>query len=138
MYSVRAEAMAKKVTVNNFADVISDILSEYEGDARKNMDSVIKDVAKKGAAALRNESLQTFKPSNLKNGRYGTGWTHTVESKRLGTVATIHNSKYPGLPHLLENGHAKRGGGRVAPKIHIAPVEEELDRSINTMLGKKL
>lgn len=137
MYSARAEAMAKKVTASNLASVIGEILSDYGDETKKDVSDVIKSVAKKGAQAVKNESLQTFKPSNLSNGRYGTGWTYTVEEKRLGTTAIIYNSKYPGLPHLLENGHAKRGGGRTAPKVHIAPVEDELARSINTMLGKK-
>ena len=56
----------------------------------------------------------------------------------MGAKATLYNAKVPGLPHLLEHGHAKRGGGRVSGRVHIAPVEEELEKAFTQELERAL
>ena len=108
------------------ASAISDILKDYAEEKTKDTGDIVKAVAKKGALAIKNESLEKFRPAGLKKGRYGTGWTTTIEEKRLGTVATIHNAKYPGLPHLLENGHTLRNGQFWQGKPHISVAEEKI------------
>ena len=46
-------------------------------------------------------------------------------SKRPGSLqVTVHSKNRYQIAHLLEHGHAKRGGGRVAARPHIAPAEE--------------
>lgn len=113
--------MAKKSPIERLQADVNAILEEYGEEVAENLDEITKEVGKKGAKALRSSSKGSFGGS----GKYARGWTYEVEESRLGTTVTIYN-RTPGLPHLLENGHAKRGGGRVPGRSHIAPVEAEL------------
>ena len=78
--------------------------------------------------------------SPIKTGGYQNGWAVKKTSAKAGQVSiTVYNRKKPGLTHLLEKGHAKRGGGRVAGQPHIAPAEEyavgELENKIKRGLS---
>lgn len=112
--------MAKTCTIDNMDAAIMDILNEYEEFTVQTVREATQKIAKEGVKALKSSS-GAFGGS----GKYARGWTSTSEGGRLDTTVTIHN-RTPGLPHLLENGHAKRGGGRVGGRVHIAPVESKL------------
>lgn len=107
---------------------VGKILETYGDDVKEAVKEAVPKVAKGAVKKLRHES-----PS--RTGKYAKGWTQKTESDRLGTSATVYGGKntYP-LAHLLEHGHAKRGGGRVNGITHIAPVEEwateELEKEI--------
>lgn len=123
-----------KVTIDNLAYEIEKILDEYGDEVKQNMDEVTKRVAKSGVQVLRAESRAKFGGT----GKYASGWTVTTEkSDRWGSTQTIHN-KVAGLPHLLEHGHAKRNGGRVAGRPHIAPVEERLIQQFTEGIERNL
>lgn len=109
-----------KTVAEKLRQDIDKILADYAEDVTKNVDDLAGEFAKKGAKAVRASSAQAYGA-----GRYSKGWTSTVEKTRVGTTAIIYN-RTPGLPHLLEKGHAKRNGGRVEGKAHIAPVEKDL------------
>lgn len=116
---------SKKISLENLGTEINKIFEEYKGDVESNLDEITKKVGKKGAQALKNESLAAFPDSKKHKKRYGSTWTSRADKERLYTTVTIYNSQ-PGLPHLLEYGHASRNGGRVDGREHISSVEESL------------
>lgn len=124
--------MAKTVTIDDMDAAIMDILDEYEEFTVQTVREATQRVAKEGVRALKSSSGQ-FGGS----GKYARGWTTTSEGGRFDTTVTIHN-RTPGLPHLLENGHALRNGGRVSGRTHIAPVEQELVTKFEQLLRTEL
>lgn len=121
---------SRKITADNLGEAIAEILEEYGDEVQKDMDSVVKDVGKAGVKAIKSAS-GVFGGT----GKYRKGWTSQTDTERYGSTVTIYN-RTPGLPHLLENGHAKRGGGRVPGKTHIAPVEQELIKQFEEQIEK--
>lgn len=115
-----------KVTIDNLTDEINKILEEYAEEVTERVDEIAMQVGKKGAQALRNNSA-----SVIGAGGYSKSWKVNTDRTRHGTLVTIYSS-IPGLPHLLENGHATRNGGRVPGKTHIKPIEEQLITEFET------
>lgn len=103
------------IKIIDLSNEITKALKEYTSDVEEGLEEAKKEVAKEGVKQLKNTS-----PKNT--GSYAKGW----RVKKIGTAQVIHNATDYQLTHLLEKGHAKRGGGRVPPKVHIAPVEEKV------------
>lgn len=125
--------MAKRTPLDKLEDSINKILEEYGEQITENLDEVTVKVGKAGVTALRNESKETFGGT----GKYAKGWKSETQTTRLGTSVVIYNIT-PGLPHLLEHGHAKRNGGRVAGREHIAPVEEKIIKEYETEVAESI
>lgn len=115
--------MGKRVTIDNLASEISKIVEEYCEDVADGVDIATRKTAQLGARALNSASGAKFGGK-----KYRSSWTQKTQKKRLGSEAVIY-SNIPGLPHLLEHGHANRGGGRTPGRTHIAPVEQQLIES---------
>ena len=78
-------------------------------------------MGQKGVQALKNASKSAFNGN-----KYWKSWTSKVTKEKTGDYSVVLYSKMPGLPHLLEYGHALRQGGRTEGRTHIKPVEETL------------
>lgn len=108
------------IKLDKLAATIAQELMLYSRDVQEVLDREGGEIAKGGVAKLRETSPR-------RSGRYARGWTFGVE-RTAGRPPTyiIYNKDKPQLAHLLEHGHAKRGGGRVQGQPHIAPVEREV------------
>ncbi|RAN74604.1 HK97 gp10 family phage protein [Bacillus sp. SRB_331] len=114
--------------MNDFASEIARELQRYGKVVEEDLENEIDEI---GDIAV--SKLKQAKPK--KTGGYRKGW----RKKKDGKNVVIHNTKGQ-LTHLLENGHAKVGGGRVPAQVHIRPVEEyvieELPRRIERAIQK--
>lgn len=124
--------MAKVVPIDRLTAEIEKILENYGENVQQNINEVVGEITKKGAKTLNQQSGQTFDGK-----KYRKSWTTQVETGRTSAQGTIY-SKIPGLPHLLEHGHALRQGGRTTGRAHIAPVEEALVREFEQKVKSKL
>lgn len=87
------------------------------------------------------ESVKKLKQTSPigKSGDYAKNWKKKNEKGRMKVICTVYGADPTyRLAHLLEKGHAKRGGGRTDGIEHIAPVEawamdEVVDRFISKM-----
>ncbi len=92
----------------------------------------VKDICKDVAEDVR-EKIKDNAP--VDTGGYKKSWEITQTSNTSGgTVYTVHAKKYR-LTHLLEFGHAKRGGGRTKAIPHIAQGEKLAIKELKEMGG---
>ena len=112
-------ARHKQIEPSMLAEAIKQALEEYAIDSAKDIGEVAKELGDNARRLLRETS-----PKNT--GEYSKSWRIEVENTRLGSLVTVYSTK-PGLPHLLENGHALPQGGRAPAIVHIAPVAESIE-----------
>ena len=124
--------MSGKVKIDGLADAVAEELESYSSLAAEDMKSAVKD-----AAALVREEIKAGAP--VRSGKYARSWTTKVtgESSTALEVTVYSPSRYQ-LAHLLEHGHAKRGGGRVRAIPHIAPAEELGEKKLEEDIAKAL
>lgn len=121
------------VSVDNLASEIMKGLMEYKDLATADMKTAVR----KAGGTIKKD-IQANAPK--KTGAYSKSWTvKTTKETSESLELTVCSPKKYQLAHLLEKGHAKRGGGRTKAMPHIAPAEEsavkELENDIKKALG---
>lgn len=122
--------MATKI--DNLANEIMEGLKEYADLAS---DDVKKAVRKAGNTVRKEISENAPKDT----GDYAKSWSVKKTKETSNSLeVTVHSKNRYQLAHLLEHGHAKRGGGRVAARPHIAQAEENAIETLETEIEKAL
>lgn len=121
-----------RVRIDQMAHVIMEGLQEYADLATDDMKAAVK---KAGNEAKKD--IQANAP--VKTGAYKKSWTvKTTKETSNAMEVVVHSKNRYQLAHLLEFGHAKRGGGRTRAFSHIAPAEQRaaelLEREVEAAL----
>lgn len=118
--------------IENLADEIMKGLIEYKDLVTDNMK---KSVRKAGRTVKKD--IQANAPK--KTGAYSKSWkVSTTKETSESLELTVHSPKKYQLAHLLEKGHAKRGGGRTKAVPHIAPAEESAVKQLESDIKKAI
>ena len=108
----------QKISIDQLSDAIMDGLNEYSDLAAIS----VKKAVKKAGNTVK-QDINSSAP--VRTGKYAKSWrTKTTKETSQSLEVTVYSPSRYMLAHLLEHGHAKRGGGRVRAIPHIAPAEE--------------
>ena len=93
--------------------------------------------AVKKAANSAKKDISSNAPKDT--GAYAKSWAvkNTKETSNALEL-TVHSKNRYQIAHLLEKGHALRGGGRAPARPHIAPAEEAAIEELVSEIGKGL
>lgn len=107
-----------KIPVDGMSNAIMEELNKYRDMAADEMKKAVKN-----AASTVRKDIQASAPADT--GKYRRSWSvKNVHEDSESIDLVVHSRNRYQIAHLLEHGHAKRGGGRVAARPHIARAEE--------------
>ena len=124
--------MGQTVQIGKLADAVMEMLEDYADLAAEDVKQAVRDAGE----TVRKE-IRANAPKDT--GDYAKSWAvkKTKETSSSLTL-TVHSKNRYQLAHLLEYGHAKRKGGRVEGKAHIAPAEEKGIRQLEEEIERSL
>jgi len=115
-------------STDSMADEIMKGLMEYSDLA----DTEMKKAVKKTADSVKKEISSN---SPVRTGRYKKSWASKKSKENSHELEmTVYSKDRYQLAHLLENGHAKRNGGRVSGRPHIAPAQTNGEKMLEDLI----
>lgn len=113
-------------SIDDLANEIARAIQDYTEDVA----DAIAAAADKTAEDIRTDA-ESAAPK--RKGEYASGFKVTKQSSRDAVRRIVWNKKHYRIVHLLEFGHAKRGGGRVRAYPHLRPA---YDRNVDAFQEK--
>lgn len=124
--------MSRKVTIDHMSDTIMEELEKYADLATEDLKSTVK-----STASSVKKDIQAGAP--VDTGKYKKSWSVKNVHENFNSIElVVHSRNRYQIAHLLEHGHAKRGGGRTPARPHIAPAEERGNEKLVQDISRKL
>lgn len=124
--------LSKTVKIEDLADEVMKGLTEYADLANDKLKAAVK---KAGNTAKK--EIKANAPKDT--GKYAKSWTVKKQKETANSLnVVVHSKNRYQIAHLLEHGHAKRGGGRVAARPHIASAEQTAITEFESEITKAL
>ena len=124
--------MSRTVSIDEMDNAIMEELEKYADLAADELKAAVKETA----ASVRKD-IQAGAP--VDTGKYKKSWSDkNVREDSESIELVVHSRNRYQIAHLLEHGHAKRGGGRVAAKPHIASAEQRGNEKLVQTIEQKL
>ena len=124
--------MSRTVSIDEMDNAIMEELEKYADLAADELKAAVKETA----ASVRKD-IQAGAP--VDTGKYKKSWSvKNVHEDSESIDLVVHSRNRYQIAHLLEHGHAKRGGGRVAAKPHIASAEQRGNEKLVQTIEQKL
>ena len=124
--------MNRTVSIDEMDSAIMEELEKYAELASDDLKAAVKETA----ASVRKD-IQAGAP--VDTGKYKKSWSvKNVREDSESIELVVHSRNRYQIAHLLEHGHAKRGGGRVAAKPHIASAEQRGNEKLVQTIEQKL
>lgn len=124
--------MNRNVSIDEMDSAIMEELEKYADLAADDLKAAVKETA----ASVRKD-IQAGAP--VDTGKYKKSWSvKNVHEDSESIDLVVHSRNRYQIAHLLEHGHAKRGGGRVAAKPHIASAEQRGNEKLVQTIEQKL